>query len=230
MMKKTVAKTISDAALREGENRNEIVRNKRYSKFRDRVQHQENTDANENIFTPGKVYIYLVDLNDQPITLKDFSQLKSNIRATHGFYTLQYIPAGSMKRNPKFPYLIGQDLVRIRVTVSGPAHWAKMCERIPELDWLKRNSTISGDMFAIAKKHPGLVLRFGIDFVKYCNKIEKRAEELGIDIDHKPLVLYQWGANDVPKVDGRLNPTKTKADYINELKETCAHITREEDL
>lgn len=227
-MTKTVAETISNAAKRESVNRNSIVN----GKFVDSCIQKRTIvgDSSQNIFTPGKVSIYLVAVDDFPISLAHFRELKSNIRATRGAYTIQYIPAGSVKRNPKFPYLIGQDLVRIRVTVSGPAHWVKLCERVPELDWIRRNSTFSNELFAIAKKHPGLVLHFGIDFVKYCNKIEKRAEELGIDIDHKPLVLYQWGANDVPKVDGYLNPIKTKEDYDKEIKETCACVTREEDI
>ena len=170
----TTAELISQAAQREGNNRTEFIRNKRFSEYRDQVSE---VGSSQNLFTPGKVYTYLVDLYDQPITLKDFHQLKPNIRATHGFFTIQYIPSGSVKRNPKFPYLIGQDLVRLRVTVSGPAHWAMLCTRIPELDWVRRNSTLSGDLFRIAKQHPGLVLRFGIDFAKYCAKIENRAKE-----------------------------------------------------
>jgi hypothetical protein len=124
-------------------------------------------------------------------------------------------------RNPKFPYLIGQDLVRIRVTVSGPKHWDMICTRVPELGWVKRNSTLTGEMFRIAKMHPGLVLRFGIDFPKYCKKIEKAAEELGIDIDHKPLVCYQWSKKTGEKYkDIELAPVKTKADYLSALLET----------
>lgn len=226
-MGKTIAETICEAAKREGENRSEIIRNKGYSEFRDNVNEVVNS---QNIFTPGKVYTYLVSIDDQPITLRDFAQLKPNIRATHGFYTIQYIPAGSVKRNPKFPYLIGQDLVRIRVTVSGPKHWSALCSRIPELDWVRRNSTLSNEMFKIAKMHPGLVLRFGINFVKYCNKIINRASELGIDIDNKPLVLYQWGANDVPKVDGVLNPLKTKQDYAEELQAVQDTVKGEEEI
>lgn len=226
-MGKTIAETICEAAKREGENRSEIIRNKRYSEFRNGVNE---VVTSQNIFTPGKVYTYLVSIDDQPITLKDFHELKPNIRATHGFYTIQYIPAGSVKRNPKFPYLIGQDLVRIRVTVSGPKHWGALCTRIPELAWLNRNTTICPELFGIAKKHPGLVLRFGINFVKYCDKITNRANELGIDIDHKPLVLYQWGANDVPKVDGVLNPLKTKQDYAEELKAVQDTVKSEEEI
>ena len=224
---KTTAELISQAALREGANKREIVRNRKHSQFRNDVSQ---VGSSQNIFTPGKVYIYLVSIDDEPITLRDFNLLKPNIRATHGFYTLQYIPAGSVKRNAKFPYLIGQDLVRLRVTVSGPKHWGALCSRIPELGWLKRNSTISDALFSVAKKHPGLVLRFGIDFVKYCDKITNRANELGIDIDNKPLVMYQWGRDDVPDVDGVLNPLKTKQDYALELKSVQDTITSEEDL
>lgn len=226
-MGKTIAETIGEAAQRESQNRSELIRNKKFSEFRNGVNE---VATSQNIFTPGKVYTYLVALDDQPITLKDFAQLKPNIRATHGFYTIQYIPAGSVKRNPKFPYLIGQDLVRIRVTVSGPKHWRALCSRIPELGWINRNSTISDGLFGIAKKHPGLVLRFGIDFVKYCDKITNRASELGIDIDNKPLVLYQWGANDVPNVDGVLNPLKTKQDYAKELKAVQDTVKGEEEI
>lgn len=226
-MGKTIAETISEAARREEANKAEIIRGKQFSRFRDNVNE---VVTSQNIFSPGKVYTYLVSIDDQPITLQHFRELKSNIRATHGFYTIQYIPAGSVKRNPKFPYLIGQDLVRIRVTVSGPKHWGALCSRIPELGWLKRNSTLSDAMFSIAKKHPGLVLRFGIDFVKYCDKITNRANELGIDIDNKPLVLYQWGANDVPDVDGVLNPLKTKQDYAEELKAVQDTVKGEEEI
>lgn len=226
-MGKTIAETIGEAAQRESQNRSEIIRNKRYSEFRDNVSQ---VGTSQNVFTPGKVYIYLVEMNDQPITLRDFTKLKDGIRATHGFYTIQYIPAGSMKRNAKFPYLIGQDLVRLRVTVSGPKHWAMLCTRIPELAWLNRNTTICPELFGIAKKHPGLVLRFGIDFVKYCDKITNRANELGIDIDNKPLVMYQWGADDVPKVDGVLNPQKTKQDYAEELKAVQDTVKGEEEI
>lgn len=226
-MGRTVADTIAEAAMREGMNQGELIRGKIYSKFRDNVNEVE---TRQNIFTPGKVYTYIVNIFDNPVTFRDFSELKSDLRATHGFYTIQYIPRGYPKRNPKFPYLIGQDLVRIRVTVSGPAHWKRMCERIPELAWLDRNTALSIEMFSIAKKHPGLVLRFGIDFAKYCGTIEKKAEELGIDIDHKPLVTYQWGKDNVPQVDGVMNPLKTKRDYAKELAEASEPVRSEEDV
>lgn len=224
MTKRTTAEMIANAA------RNETV-NKAYLARRKKMREAIDEKISLNIFTPGRVCMYLVAIDENPITLSDFRRLKPNIRATRGAYTIQYIPRGSMHRNPKFPYLIGQDLVRLRVTVSGPTHWRSLCGRIPELAWINRNTTISEGLFGIAKKHPGLVLRFGIDFVKYCDKITKKAEELGIDIDHKPLVTYQWGADSVPVVeDGELLPVKTKEDYIKELEEAQSDISREEDI
>lgn len=214
---KSVAEQVSDAMKREGELRADNIRERRfgvgYSKMKER-------EIAQKIFVPGKVYNYIVSIEDFPISRDDFKALRKDIRVTHGRYTIQYIPAGNPKRNPKFPYLIGQDLVRIRVTVSGPQHWDGLCDRIPELAWVRRNSTMTNAYFAIAKKHPGLVLRFGIDFEKYCAKIEKKAEELGIDIDHKPLVVWQWGESSVPEVEqsGTI-PFLNKKDYASVLEE-----------
>ena len=226
-MRKTIAETISDAAKREGANRSEIQRSKAYGEYRERVSQ---VGASQNIFVPGKVYNYIVDLNDFPITLNDFRGLvRDSIRVTHGFYTLQYIPSGFPKRNPKFPYLIGQDLVRIRVTTSGPKHWECLCSRIPELDWINRNTTICRELFGIAKKHPGLVLRFGIDFVKYCDKITNRASELGIDIDNKPLVVYQWASDKVPDVEAII-PQRDKKYYADILRTVQEESKGEENI
>lgn len=185
----------------------------------------------QDFFISDHVSLYIVSIDDTPISRDDFRRLDPRIRGTHGRYSLQYIPAGSPRRNPRFPYLIGQDLVRIRVTVSGPRHWGALCKRIPELDWVRRNSTMTDAMFAIAKKHPGLVLRFGIDFPKYCGKIESAAERLGIDIDHKPLVTYQWGANP-PEPDREAEPVRqrTKADYLKEIELAASESAGEEEI
>lgn len=180
----------------------------------------EREEITQKIFEPQHIYFYIVSLTDKPISLKDFKSFDPDIRTTKGLYTIQYMPLGNSWRNPKFPYLIGQDLVRIRVTVSGPKHWGCLCQRIPELAWIKRNSTLTDELFAIAKKHPGLTIRFGIDFVKYCGKIEAKAEELGIDIDHKPLVCYQWNEQvREQNKDKQICPLKTKDDYATALLE-----------
>lgn len=185
----------------------------------------------QNFFTQKPIYFYIVNIHEEPVSLEQFKSLDPDVRLTKGLYSIQYIPACDKSRNPKFPYLIGQDLVRLRITVSGPRHWDKVCERIPELGWIKRNSTMTNALFPIAKKHPGLVLKFGVDFVKYCEKIENRAIELGIDIDHKPLVTYQWSNAVKEKLkDKKFADIKTKDDYREVLDEVERSKTVQDEI
>ena len=213
-----IAKTIANSAKLEAMNKSEISISRKIGQFRSDLGED---GVSRKVFVPGKMYNYIVDIYDNPVSLADFRRLKPNLRATKGYYTIQYLPAASTGRNPKFPYLIGQDLVRIRVTVSGPKHWRALCDRIPELAWVNRNSTISPELFGIAKKHPGLVLRFGIKFVEYCDKITNRAKELGVDIDNKPLVTYQWGKFSIPHEEETLtmNSKKTYAEILKQLQD-----------
>lgn len=80
---------------------------------------------------------------------------------------------------------------------------------------------MSDYLFGVAKKHPGLVIKFGVNFEKYCEHIEAIAEKEGIDIDHKPLFTYQWNSSvkeELKQVDVT-GWQKTKADYADALLE-----------
>lgn len=191
-------------------------------------------ESEELVFKPFKQPRYkriIVDLRDEPVSLDRFISFDPNVKCTLGTYTIQYVPMHDAKRNPKFPFLIGQDLVRMRILCSGPAHWERLAERIPEIGWLNRNTNISRSLFGICKKHPGLCFRFSVDYPKYCDKIEARAAELGIDIDHKPLVTYTWTKAVIEKYkDIELAPARTKADYQAVLDEVNSGISTEEKL
>ena len=222
MIEESIAQKISKGALREQ------TENRKNAHLADRSEPL----AIEKQFACEPVYQYIVSIEDKPITKQRFLNFDSDIKFTRGMYSIQYIPLRAYKRNPKFPYLIGQDLVRLRITVSGPRHWGCLCQRIPELGWIQRNSTFRDELFAIAKKHPGLVLRFGIDYAKYCAKIEERAEREGLDIDHKPLFTYLWN-DDMKKEIGSVDITgwqKTKADYKDALKEAENSLTVQKEI
>ena len=177
------------------------------------------TEITQKPFSVPLCYKYIVDLRDEPVSAESFQNLDPNVVMTRGLYTISYLPKGSPRRRPNFPYLIGQDLIRWRTIVSGPAHWGMVCKRVPELAWLDRNTDIK-KLFRVAKMHPGLTIRFGIKFPEYCEKIEKRAEELGMDIDHKPLVSYAWGESYVSKYGTKeIRPVRTKQDYETVLSE-----------
>ena len=216
MTKESIAQKITKASLTENTNR--------------RLQYRtgyEDYTATRNEFVCEPKYYYIVSIEDKPVSKERFLRFDSDIKFTKGAYSIQYLPKHHSTRTDKFPYLIGQDLVRLRVTVSGPRHWGCLCKRIPELGWIQRNSTFRDEYFAIAKKHPGLVIKFGVDFSKYCGKIEERAEKEGIDIDHKPLFSYLWNdtvMNELKQVDVS-GWQKEKKDYLKELEEVESSST-----
>lgn len=214
MIEESIAQKITKAALREPKKDKKLAH----------LAEGDLSGTTESEFACEPVYHYIVSIEDKPVTKERFMRFDSDIKITKGMYSIQYIPLRSYKRNPKFPYLIGQDLVRLRVTVSGPRHWGCLCKRIPELGWVKRNSTLTDYMFSVAKKHPGLIIKFGINYEKYCKTIEERAEKEGIDIDHKPLFTYAWDnktKSDIASVN--ISGWKKDKDYYQKELEEVEH-------
>lgn len=187
-------------------------------------------DASEHSVLPPKSYYYVVHIYDEPVSMETIRSFDPNIRATKSLYTIQYIAKSNPYRNGKFCYLIGQDLVRLRVLVSGFAHWQALSRRIPELGWIDRNTTLSADLFGIAKRHPGTIFRFGIKFVEYGHKIMKKAEQEGIDIDNKPFVTYAYSQDVYEKYkDKKFAPIRTKQDYLDEIEAAKLETEKEDE-
>jgi hypothetical protein len=163
----------------------------------------------------------VVHLLDLPVALS-FGEIDPNIRTTNGRFSITYNPEGSPKRVRNKPYTIGQDLLACRICVSGPGHFYSLSRRIPELGWIVRWSTLEDDLFALAKQHPGITFYFDVNWVKYGRMIEKKAEEMGIDIDHKPFVCYITTKKKMDEIRSKflMNPKRTKEDIINEIQET----------
>ena len=172
----------------------------------------------ENPFFIKKV----VSLSELPVSIENFKNFDPSVRTTGGYYTLIYYPTTSVRYVKDKPYCIGQDLIRLSVRVSGPKHWHCLASRIPELKWLEKWSTLEDEMFAIAKKHPGSQIFFTIKWIEYCRMIESKAEEMGIDIDHKPLVVYAAKESLTEEINKThlMAPLKTKQDYQTVLEET----------
>lgn len=187
-------------------------------------------DASENSILPPRQYYYIVNIHDEPICLDTVRSGDPNIRATKSLYTIQYIPKASPVRSGKFCYLIGQDLVRMRVLVSCFKHWSALSRRVPELGWIDRNTNLGPDLFAMAKMHPGTIFRFTIEFGKYGNKILKKAQEKGIDIDNKPFVTYAYSQDVYEKYkDKKFAPIRTKQDYLDEIEAAKAETENEDE-
>lgn len=145
----------------------------------------------ENAFISPTAYNYIVNLQDKPVSAKNFESKDPNVRGTRGLYSIKYIPTTDFKYKEGLHYQIGQDLIRWKVLCSGYKMWKALASKIPELGWIDRNSTLSSKLFGIAKCHPGMTVWFTIDWIRYADKIIIEAEQQGIDIDNKPLVAYK---------------------------------------
>lgn len=136
-------------------------------------------------------YNKVVDITEQPIIADPVSgMLRPTVRTTNGFFTITYNPEGSPKRVNGKPFTFGQDMVRGRFCVSGAKHLRALSARIPEFAFILKWSNFEVGLFAMAKQHPGVPFPFNLNWAKYGDFVEKRAEQMGIDIDHKPFFVY----------------------------------------
>lgn len=176
---------------------------------------------------------HIVSLSENPVSIKTFVNFDPDVRTTGGWYSIKYIPFNSKWRVPSRPYVIGQDLVRLRVTVSGPKHWHCLCKQIPELGWLDRNGTLSDYMFGIAKAHPGMGFYFTVDWEKYDKMIRRKAKERNIDIDNHPFVTYMTTEDELAELNSTylLAPERGREEYEDIVRESNDNYGKlEEDV
>lgn len=170
----------------------------------------------KTLVNPFSVY-KIVSLRDEPVSFDTYlSGSDSDVRMTRGVYTISYTPRGKQHK-----YLISQDLVQGAFRVSGPRHFGCLCERIPELGWLKRNTTISDYLFDLAKRHPGLGFQFTIDWERYASKILEAARAKHIDIDNKQFVGFKCSYSDFDEKYRQkvIGPKRTVLDYKDVFKD-----------
>lgn len=206
-MTKSVRQTIiENAAL-------EMSEQKRFSYKEKRKGTSEKTAENPFFFKK------IVSLIEYPVSIDNFKNFDPNIRTTGGYYTLTYRPTTSARYVKCKPYCIGQDLIRLSVNVSGVRHWHCLAKRIPELGWLDKWSTLTDSLFALAKKHPDVPFFFTIKWEEYAEMIESKAEKDGIDIDHKPFVVYGAKKSLTEEINKThlMAPIKDKKDYQSVL-------------
>lgn len=173
----------------------------------------------------------VVSLDEEPPCIEPFSGiLPRNVRTTNGFFSLVYNPEGSPKRVKDKPYTFGQDLFAAKISVSGPRHLKALGTRIPEIGWILKWSNFDDRLFALAKKHPGVAFGFNVRWADYAEMIERKAEQEGIDIDHKPFLMYVTTATKMKELREKykMMPPPTKEDYQTVLDEVDEKILKKE--
>lgn len=172
-----------------------------------------------------------VHMADQPISLSTFKNFDPAVRSTAGFYTLTYLPAHDRNRiYQNRPYMIGQDMVRMRVYASGIIHLRKMGKEIPELGWMLRwCPLLKKELFDLAVQHPGIPFYFTPDWIAYADMIRDKAAKAGIDLDGKPYVAFAAPKAEQAELNAKykLAPKKTKKDYASVL-DACDNESEEQ--
>lgn len=135
----------------------------------------EDVEVSEKSPVSPYAYKYIARMDDTPVNWDQIFNLDPMLRTTKGVYMIKYTPYHSKDYRKGRPFKIGQDLIRWDIRVSGTEEWHELCKRVPELGWLERNSYLTDNMFALAKKHPGMSLWFSVKWDEYEAKLQEQS-------------------------------------------------------
>ena len=192
----------------------------------------EEIEVNARAFVSPLAYKYIIHLDDKPVFFEHIKNLDPKLRATKGMYMIKYVPKGCKDRKIGRPWKIGQDLIRWDIRVSGPREWDGLCEKIPELAWMKRNSTLTRNMFNIAAKHPGMSFWFTIKWDEYETKIQKQIDQINAEND-KAFVSRKCSYRDykeIYKAQDKSLVLRVLNDVLDEVQEVESSSTVQEEM
>lgn len=176
-------------------------------------------------FVSPLAYKVIVHLRDQRVTQDMIQNMDQNLRITKGCYMIKYIPKTDHRYKKGRPWCIGQDLIRMGIYVSGPKHWNLLCDKVPELNWIRRNSTLTREMFSIAAQHPGMSFWFTIDWPRYVAMLESLPELVSVqkaesEYGPKPFVAYKCSAEEYRKhYKDKCATLRVLGDVLREVQE-----------
>lgn len=166
-----------------------------------------------------RMYKMIFRLDFKPIKLSEMKDFDPQVRVTRGLFSIKKLTPGDGKYNPLRPYQIGQDIVRMKVAISGPKHWHALAEVVPELKWIEKYSTLTDDWFELLDLFPGTSFYFSVDWVQYYkDMIEWIEENDPNNIDDYMISSYiaNW---ELEQERIKLAPKLKKFDYRKALME-----------
>ena len=179
-------------------------------------------EINALTFVSPLAYKLVIHLGEKPVTKSMIKNLDPNLRVTKGLYMIKYIPKTDRRYRKGRPWCIGQDLMRMGIHVGGPRHWNYLCDRIPELDWIRRNSGICDELFDTAARYPGMSFWFCVDWPKYESKLRAVSvtESDTVQKDEVGLGAYKCSAKEYRKhYKDKTATLRTLADVLHEVQE-----------
>ena len=183
----------------------------------------EREGVNALTFVSPLAYKVIIHLQDKRVTYDMIHNMDQNLRVTKGLYMIKYIPKTDKRRKKGRPWMIGQDLIHMGIYISGWRHWNYLCDRIPELDWLRRNSTLTKGMFDFAAMQPGMSFWFTVQWVEYAEKIKAQpGPEFGSKQgpESTPYSVYKCSADEYRKhYKDKCATLRVLGDVLKEVQE-----------
>lgn len=182
-------------------------------------------EVNALTFVSPLAYKLILNLDEIPVTKRMIKNLNPKLRVTKGIYMIKYVPKTDKRYKKGRPWVIGQDLIHMGIYVSGPKHWNSLCDKIPELNWIRRNSTLTDEWFDTVARYPGMSFWFCIDWPRYEAKIVANAGSGSVtDTVHKselnPLGAYKCSAEEYRKhYKDKTATLRTLADVLHDVQE-----------
>lgn len=164
----------------------------------------------------------VISVRDEPVNLEQFTNFDTTVCTTSGRYMIMYKPSSCKEVTNGNNYIIGQDLVRIKVRVQHYRQWRYLASKVPELDWVARwCPSLNKELFEIAARHPGIPFPFSPDWVAYAKCVEQKAHERGMTLN-APYVVRMCKKEEIVELNQKyfLNEKRTTKDYENEIKES----------
>ena len=169
-----------------------------YAKYRNGKMYLdgEEIEVNAQSFASPLVYKFAIRLDEKPVFQDQVKNLDPMLRMTKGLVMIKYTPRGSKDYRVGRPFKIGQDLIRWDIRVSGPREWEMLAQRVPELKWLMRNTTLNREMFSLAAQHPGMTFWCNVDWPKYAKKLQEQCPE----ISERPFACHKTSLKDYKEI------------------------------
>lgn len=127
---------------------------------------------------------FIISLKDEPVVTTQIKRLDPNIRATKGVYYVKYWSDNSIgsriAKYADYKYAIVCDMLTFNVRVRDYKHFCIAANYIPELAWLKRNTSIGEHVFGLAKLHQGMLIPFCMNMDEYVKMIKAKAFKMGL--------------------------------------------------
>ena len=207
----------------------QVLKKSENMKYVPHKEQDKRDEINALTFVSPLAYKLICHLDEKPVTRRMIQNLDPKLRVTKGLYMIKYIPKTDKRYRKGRPWCIGQDLIKMGIYVSGPKHWNYLCDRIPELDWIRRNSGISDELFYTAAHYPGMTFWFCVDWARYESRLrsESGAEsETGSKSgavqkrELNPLGAYKCSGEEYRKhYKDKTATLRTLADVLHEVQE-----------